>query len=104
MCRKTISINLIEAIREATIDNKHFNGSQWCANDAEVLEKAARLIRQELPKRYTVEPNSCSCHPETCCCNDWAVYDKGKKVITFFEKCAAERYCEYLNKEDNERC
>jgi hypothetical protein len=104
MCRKTITINLIEAIREATIDNKNFNGAQWCANDAEVLEKAARLIRQELPKRYTVEMNRCSCHPETCCCNDWAVYDKGKKVTTFFEKESADLFCEYLNKEDNERC
>jgi len=34
--------------------------------------------------RFTVKQNYCNCHPETCACNDWAVYDGDKKLTTFF--------------------
>jgi hypothetical protein len=40
---------------------------------------------------YNVKRNECDCHPQTCTCNDWAVYDdKDKKFATFFDKITAE--------------
>jgi len=29
--------------------------------------------------KFTVKQNYCNCHPETCACNDWVVYDGDKK-------------------------
>ncbi len=42
--------------------------------------------------KYYVGPNHCRCHPETCCCNDWAVYDSEDDEVfeTFFRKEDAE--------------
>lgn len=52
------------------------------------------LIKQE----YQVKPNSCNCHPETCCCNDWAVYSTGgEKHSTHFKREVAELVVEALN-------
>ncbi|HEJ6002048.1 hypothetical protein I5F53_03750 [Pseudomonas aeruginosa] len=37
------------------------------------------------PKDFHVRRNYCDCHPETCCCNDWAVHDaEGNKLTTHF--------------------
>lgn len=42
---------------------------------------------------WTVAVNQCRCHPETCACDDWAVYDpEGEKVGTFFDSQDAEIY------------
>lgn len=46
---------------------------------------------------YSVKRNSCSCHPETCCCNDWAVYKDTEKHSTYFDKKTAEEVCKALN-------
>jgi hypothetical protein len=100
MPSKIITINVIEVLREMTIDNERFNGAQWCLADAIVLEKAARLIRNELPKKYIVDFNSCRCHPETCCCKDWAIWEGSKKVETFTEKFFADRVCELMNEKE----
>lgn len=35
--------------------------------------------------KYTIEKNSCKCHPETCCCNPWVVMKGGEKIITVFD-------------------
>lgn len=29
---------------------------------------------------FKVVPNRCNCHPETCCCNPWAVVDQAGNV------------------------
>ena len=47
--------NLIDEIRRATINNHNFKIDQWCLYDAEVLEAAARLIRDELEKQRKVK-------------------------------------------------
>jgi hypothetical protein len=50
-------------------------------------------------RKYTVERNLCNCHPETCCCDDWAVLTPdGDKWDTFFHKDKAEKTAEMLNK------
>jgi hypothetical protein len=45
-------------------------------------------------KGFEVRPNRCNCHPETCCCNDWAVYgpDGTKVRPTFFHEEDADEY------------
>jgi hypothetical protein len=50
------------------------------------------------PKKYEVARNRCNCHPETCCCNDWAVYAPGgEKWDTFFKKENADKVAKALN-------
>lgn len=39
-----------------------------------------------------VRPNYCQCHPETCGCNPWAVYDGDKKILSFYHKKDAQDY------------
>lgn len=47
---------------------------------------------------YQVRPNFCNCHPETCCCNNWAIYRQdGSKFSTFFDKADAEKVATALN-------
>jgi hypothetical protein len=37
--------------------------------------------------KYRIVSNWCDCHPETCCCNDYAIVDKfGNKVTTAFSR------------------
>lgn len=49
-------------------------------------------------KTYSAKPNRCGCHPETCCCNDWAVFDSnGARIGTYFREEDAEETAEYLN-------
>lgn len=46
---------------------------------------------KKYPTDWHVRPNFCKCHPETCCCNDWAVYDPaGNKYVTCFTKVEAD--------------
>jgi len=42
------SFYLTEEVDRATISNSQFNVNEWCIGDAEIFEKAARLIRSEL--------------------------------------------------------
>ncbi len=51
------------------------------------------------PKIYHVRPNRCDCHPETCCCNDWVVYDgNGERDLDFFRKSDAQEWADTKNK------
>lgn len=52
--------------------------------------------------RYEVKPNYCNCHPETCCCNDWAVIDAtdGMPYDTFFDQRKAKQIAALLNLRD----
>ena len=34
--------------------------------------------------KYTLGPNPCKCHPETCACDDYAIFQNGEKYITIF--------------------
>ena len=44
------------------------------------------------PRTFHVRPNYCRCHPETCGCNDWALFDPdGKRVTTFYHEEDAEK-------------
>jgi hypothetical protein len=50
------------------------------------------------PNCYHVRTNYCRCHPETCCCNDWAVHKPGgEKHSTYFHRETAEEVAEALN-------
>jgi hypothetical protein len=50
------------------------------------------------PAKWHVRSNHCNCHPETCCCDDWAVHDQnGEKRITFFHKKDAQDWAEFKN-------
>lgn len=46
---------------------------------------------------YEVRHNTCNCHPETCACNDWAIYKNDEKYTSFFYKEEAEALVDYLN-------
>lgn len=55
-------------------------------------------VDKKYPKKFHVRVNRCHCHPETCCCNDWAVFDPmGKKHSTFFERHTADDVAYALN-------
>lgn len=53
--------------------------------------------------RYKVKPNYCNCHPETCCCDDWAVIDTTDQstFTTCFRKDAAIATADALNLQEN---
>lgn len=56
---------------------------------------------QEYPNEYHVRPNWCNCHPETCCCNDWAVHaPNGDKHSTYRHEEIAEEIADLLNRSD----
>ena len=53
---------------------------------------------KESPVHYTVGVNHCNCHPETCCCDAWAVFGRaGKKHSTHFVRSTAEQTADALN-------
>lgn len=55
--------------------------------------------KQQMKKLYTFGPNYCDCHPETCCCDKWAIYKpNGEKYVTVYMKATAEDLTEALNK------
>jgi hypothetical protein len=52
----------------------------------------------EAPRiKAEVRPNWCRCHPETCSCNDWAVFQGSEKHSTHFHKETAELVAKALN-------
>lgn len=56
------------------------------------------------PSGYHVRSNWCRCHPETCCCNDWAVHSPdGKKHSTYFHQKTADEVAYVLNETGAER-
>ena len=49
--------------------------------------------------KWHVRANRCRCHPETCCCDDWAVYDtNGENYLTFFDKESADDFAAIKNR------
>ena len=47
---------------------------------------------------YYVAPNTCSCHPETCACKDWAIIGPdGNKFTSAFSKFKAQMIADGLN-------
>jgi hypothetical protein len=50
---------------------------------------------------YYVKPNTCNCHPETCCCNAWKVVDaQGERHSTHQMKSVAESAALLLNRSE----
>jgi hypothetical protein len=74
-------------------------------NQAQNQNQEGKIMSIELlpadkqhPHRWHVRPNRCNCHPETCCCDDWALHDPaGNKDQTFFDKSNAEAYAVFKN-------
>jgi hypothetical protein len=65
---------------------------------AHAVRDAATKASAPAKDTYTVEVNTCQCHPETCACNDWRVVTKGgRKVSTHYLKEDAERMAAALN-------
>lgn len=49
------------------------------------------------PAAFHVRPNWCDCHPETCCCNDWAVHaPDGTRHSTHFPRSTAQDIADAL--------
>ncbi len=51
--------------------------------------------------RYQVGQNTCNCHPDTCCCDDYAIYDTKNgylKHSTHFSETVAQEITDALNK------
>jgi hypothetical protein len=49
--RIVFSFDLIREIQNIVFDNEFFRPSDWCERDAEILESAARIIREGISKR-----------------------------------------------------
>lgn len=48
--------------------------------------------------KWHVRPNYCKCHPETCCCRDYAVHEpNGNKYDTFSTKSIAQDIVDMKN-------
>ena len=49
--------------------------------------------------KFTVSVNYCQCHPETCGCNDWAIFrPDGTKHSTYFHRETADEVANALNR------
>ncbi len=47
---------------------------------------------------WHVRPNHCRCHPETCCCDGWAIHKpNGEKYSTMYQKKDAEEFANFKN-------
>lgn len=47
---------------------------------------------------WSVEPNYCDCHPETCCCNPWVLLTpESIKHSSYFKKSEALEVAEAMN-------
>jgi hypothetical protein len=61
----------------------------------------AGILTMNKSKRYTHGPTRCDCHPETCCCQDWAVYNpEGRKHSTYNSEESAAAMAEILSPSD----
>ncbi|MCL5018161.1 MAG: hypothetical protein M1416_00125 [Candidatus Pacearchaeota archaeon] len=52
---------------------------------------------------YTLDKNYCKCHPETCNCFDYAVYENGVKYFTLNDKIKGEHIVKALNFFENNK-
>lgn len=49
-------------------------------------------------KYKVVRNDRCTCHPETCCCDEYAVVDlTGKKITTVFDEVTGAQLIYLLN-------
>ena len=56
-------------------------------------------FKEKVMKNYSVQRTYCTCHPETCGCDDREVVDKsGDKVCSFFHKSEADNLADTLNR------
>ena len=53
------------------------------------------------PKRWHVRPNRCDCHPETCCCAPYSIYNpEGVLDMPAFDRKKAKEYVDIKNELD----
>jgi hypothetical protein len=48
-------------------------------------------------ERFTVEPNHCGCHPETCSCDPWLIRRDGERFSTCYYRHIADEVAAALN-------
>jgi hypothetical protein len=48
-------------------------------------------------KTYTLGSTRCDCHPETCCCSDYTIYENGKEYAQIVSKEIGDHIVEALN-------
>ncbi|QDP59514.1 MAG: hypothetical protein GOVbin4162_88 [Prokaryotic dsDNA virus sp.] len=55
-----------------------------------------------MSERYEVKGNNCSCHPETCVCDDLVIYDNklGATYMTLNDYQTALEICKIKNQEN----
>ena len=64
-----------------------------------MTKKVYRSFDQPKGVGYPVKGNRCDCHPETCCCNDYAVHTyTGEKFATFYTKEQAHKVADAFNR------
>ena len=59
-----------------------------------------------MTNEYRVGSNTCKCHPETCCCPSYAIYDSSNEKVpgyAFSDKVIAENVARLLNMEDKKQ-
>lgn len=61
-------------------------------------DKVAQIPVKVNRVKYTVDRNLYDCHPETCSCDRWAIYQGADKFATLYDKRTAEKIIEALNK------
>jgi len=63
--------------------------------------KAESRIAAKAKKKgeYRLKATRCNCHPETCCCSPWQLFDPdGKYVSSFDNKKNGKKIVKKLNK------
>lgn len=64
------------------------------SQSTKTLRQAKDSLHQPM---YSVEPNRCDCHPETCSCDPWVLLEDGKRITSFYNKKDADDTCKKLN-------
>ncbi len=56
-------------------------------------------MNEQTNSRYVVRPTHCNCHPETCCCNPWEVFDttESQTISRFYKRAHADSLASELN-------
>lgn len=76
---------LIGAYSTVEVNDAIVGYAQVVLRDKAVQEAFVRAnpIRAEVPPkgRYTCKPNHCNCHPETCCCSDYVIYNPAGEML-----------------------
>lgn len=87
------------AAQQKAVDELDFDAVHGILNRRE----RGSVLSEKAIERYYVDANHCDCHPETCCCDDFAVYKRAEgdspkeKVATSNSLHSAKAHAELLN-------